>query len=108
MEVVGKIYEFVCTIAHFIADANPVELPTSAGDRTINRLDKLRHSSGPLPTAEIRRSMQKTMQNHAAVFRDGPVLRDGVQKMLDVAKSFGEVGITDRSLTWLEQDWVTG
>lgn len=81
-------------------NANPVELPTSAGDRTINRLDKLRHSSGPLPTAEIRRSMQKTMQNHAAVFRDGPVLRDGVQKMLDVAKSFGEVGITDRSLTW--------
>lgn len=85
---------------HHLSDAKPVDLPKNAGDRTMSRLEKLRQSSGPLLTAQIRTTMQKTMQNHASVFRDGPVLKEGVQKMLDVTKSFGDVGIKDRSLTW--------
>jgi len=35
--------------------------------------DKLRFSDGSTSTAQLRLKMQKTMQNHAAVFRTGDV-----------------------------------
>jgi succinate dehydrogenase (ubiquinone) flavoprotein subunit len=41
-------------------------LPKGAGEATIANLDKLRHSTGPLKTAEIRSNMQNVMQRHAA------------------------------------------
>lgn len=44
---------------------------------SIENLDKLRFANGSLPTAQIRLNMQKIMQNNAAVFRDGPVLKEG-------------------------------
>ena len=34
-----------------------------------------------MTTADIRLNMQKTMQNHAAVFRTGDVLKEGCNKM---------------------------
>lgn len=45
------------------------ELKADAGQDTIARLDKLRHSQGPLSVAQIRSNLQKTMQADAAVFR---------------------------------------
>ena len=44
--------------------------------------------------------MQRVMQNHAAVFRTGESLAEGVQKLDVVHQSFAEVGIADRSLIW--------
>ncbi len=40
------------------------------------------------------------MQNHAAVFRSGDVLDEGVAKLKDVFASFEDVQVTDRSLIW--------
>ncbi len=37
-------------------------LPEGAGDESIARLDKLRNSSGPLSTSQIRSKMQRVMQ----------------------------------------------
>ena len=42
-------------------DSQP-ELPRGAGEATVARLDKLRNSSGPLSTFDIRKNMQRTMQ----------------------------------------------
>lgn len=64
------------------------------------RLDKLRNASGSLSTAEIRDNMQQTMQNHAAVFRTSDSLAEGVEKMTQVAASFADVKVTDRSMVW--------
>src|SRR5690606_28667036 len=50
-------------------------------DRVIDAFDRLRHAKGASPTAEIRRSMQRVMQDHAAVFRTGDVLRQGIGKL---------------------------
>lgn len=44
-------------------------------------IDKLRFAKGNTLTAEVRLAMQKTMQNHAAVFRTGNVLKEGCEKM---------------------------
>ena len=73
-------------------------LPANAGEFSIDNLDKLRHSTGPLSTAEIRGSMQQVMQNHAAVFRVQDKLEEGVIKIDEVCKSMVDVGITDRSM----------
>jgi succinate dehydrogenase / fumarate reductase flavoprotein subunit len=44
--------------------------------------------------------MQKTMQKHAAVFRDSALLAEGVSEMQRVNKSMQDVGVTDRSMIW--------
>jgi succinate dehydrogenase / fumarate reductase flavoprotein subunit len=75
-------------------------LSASDGERAIARFDAIRHAKGPRKTAEIRVEMQRTMQNNCAVFRTAGVLREGVDKIDRVAKSFAELGIADRSLIW--------
>ena len=40
------------------------------------------------------------MQRHAAVFRDGPLLGEGCQRMDEVAGSLGDLRISDRSKVW--------
>ena len=75
-------------------------LPDDAGESAVARLDRLRHAKGDLRTADIRLAMQKVMQNHAAVFRTGESLEEGVHKLADVHASFGQVGVSDRSLIW--------
>ncbi len=71
-----------------------------AGDAAVARLDKLRNAKGALPTADVRLSMQRTMQRDAAVFRTGVSLEDGKRKLGEVFASFAEVKVADRSLVW--------
>jgi succinate dehydrogenase / fumarate reductase flavoprotein subunit len=78
----------------------PLSLPADAGDVAVARLDRLRNADGSRPTAEIRLEMQKIMQNHAAVFRTGESLREGVEKLSRTLASFSDVRIADRGLIW--------
>ncbi|HET6603928.1 MAG TPA: succinate dehydrogenase flavoprotein subunit [Xanthomonadaceae bacterium] len=80
------------------AHHNP--LPPSATDAALANFDGLRNASGATPTAEIRLRMQKTMQNHAAVFREADTLQEGVRRMQEVFASFDDVRVADRSLVW--------
>jgi succinate dehydrogenase / fumarate reductase flavoprotein subunit len=75
-------------------------LPKDAGELAVSRLDRLRNARGGRRTAEVRLDMQRVMQNHAAVFRTGEVLAEGVHKLAAVHASFGDVQVTDRSLVW--------
>ena len=71
-----------------------------AGQNSVARIDKLRNANGARPTSEIRLEMQKVMQGHAAVFRTGEVLDEGVDLLRKTFASFGDVAVTDRSLVW--------
>ncbi len=75
-------------------------LAVGAGQDSIARLDRLRNAKGSLPTARIRLDMQRVMQNHAAVFRTGESLQEGIDKLEAVFASFADVGVVDRSLVW--------
>ncbi len=75
-------------------------LKPGAGEEAVARLDKLRNAKGSLPTAKIRLNMQRVMQDHAAVFRTGESLQEGIDKLEKVFASFADVGVTDRSLVW--------
>lgn len=56
------------------------------------------HAKGGNPTAQIRDRMQRTMQNHCAVFRTGGVLQEGVKRTDAVAIEMSDIRVTDRSL----------
>ena len=75
-------------------------LPQNSAELALTRLDHYRNAKGSTPTAEIRLDMQKTMQKHAAVFRDSALLAEGVEHMQVVNKRMQDVGIADRSLIW--------
>lgn len=68
------------------------------GNRAIERLDHYRHVDGSTPTAQLRGEMQKTMQDHAAVFRTGDVLKEGVVKIDKCFAGKEDLGIEDRSM----------
>ena len=75
-------------------------LANDACDAIIARFDRLRNASGGTSTGQIRSSMQRDMQKHAAVFRSGDSLQEGVDKMNRIFASFEDVGLTDRGLIW--------
>ncbi|MGC3980737.1 MAG: succinate dehydrogenase flavoprotein subunit [Steroidobacteraceae bacterium] len=75
-------------------------LAADAGDFAISRIDKYRNAKGSLKTAEVRLNMQRVMQNHAAVFRTGESLQQGVDKLNQVIGSFSDVSVSDRGLVW--------
>jgi succinate dehydrogenase / fumarate reductase flavoprotein subunit len=78
----------------------PRSFTAHAGEPALARLDRLRHANGSRPTAEIRLEMQKVMQQHAAVFRTGESLREGMQRLVRCIQSFADVRVSDRSLIW--------
>ena len=71
-----------------------------ATDAALARLDRYRHAKGSEPTASLRLKMQKVMQANCAVFRDGPVLEEGVRKITEIWRATQDIGVTDRSLIW--------
>ncbi|MCF8709016.1 succinate dehydrogenase flavoprotein subunit [Rhizorhapis sp. SPR117] len=75
-------------------------LAADSADFALGRLDKFRNAKGGSPTAEVRLDMQRTMQKHAAVFRDSALLSEGVALMQKVNKRMQDISVSDRSLIW--------
>ena len=63
-------------------------------------LDSLRYANGSMSVAEIRHNMQQVMQNNAAVFRDGPVLKEGCKQIGEVYDQMKEIRLFDRGMVW--------
>ena len=76
------------------------ELTRDAADLALSRLDRFRYANGGTATAELRLKMQKSMQTHCAVFRDGKVLAEGVRQIGETWKASDDIRVTDRSLIW--------
>jgi len=75
-------------------------VPDRALDRIVARFDQLRHASGENATAALRMRMQRTMQNHAAVFRTGDSMAEGIHLLEDVFAGFEHVRVSDRGMVW--------
>ncbi|XP_018646201.1 succinate dehydrogenase, putative [Schistosoma mansoni] len=81
-------------------DAGP-ELKPDTGEASIANYEKLRTANGSYPIAQVRLDMQRTMQEYAAVFRDGPTLKEGCKKMYDLyASRMNDLKVSDRSKIW--------
>lgn len=68
-------------------------IPQNAGEASVANLDKVRHLNGSIPTAVLRLNMQKTMQNHAAVFRTAETLQEGCKKMEGLYKDLNNLKV---------------
>ncbi len=75
-------------------------LAADAGQVSVERVDRLRNANGSRSTADIRLEMQKVMQDHAAVFRTGETLHEGVELLRKTFAAFGDVRVYDRSMIW--------
>uniref|UniRef100_P31040-3 Isoform 3 of Succinate dehydrogenase [ubiquinone] flavoprotein subunit, mitochondrial n=1 Tax=Homo sapiens TaxID=9606 RepID=P31040-3 len=72
----------------------------NAGEESVMNLDKLRFADGSIRTSELRLSMQKSMQNHAAVFRVGSVLQEGCGKISKLYGDLKHLKTFDRGMVW--------
>jgi len=80
--------------------ASQPNAPKDVVDRIVDRFDAVRHASGSESTSNVRDHMQRVMQNNAAVFRTGEVLKEGMDKMAEVWQRYQNVKVADRSLIW--------
>jgi succinate dehydrogenase / fumarate reductase flavoprotein subunit len=76
------------------------QVNNSAADSALARFDRIRNASGSTPTSEIRKQMQRCMQNHAAVFREEKVLSEGSTKMTEIWHGYDQLKLNDRTLVW--------
>ena len=87
------------TVATVRPGESHAPLSSEATDRAIARLDRVRWSKGETGAAAIRLALQRIMQRHCAVFRDGPLLDEGLVKFDEiVAMRRNDLGLTDRSM----------
>ena len=74
------------------------KISDSETDRCLDRFDKLRNASGSNSTAELRLSMQKTMQSKCAVFRTEKTLKEGVNEIRKPFEGMDDLSVKDKSL----------
>ncbi|KFM81245.1 Succinate dehydrogenase [ubiquinone] flavoprotein subunit, mitochondrial, partial [Stegodyphus mimosarum] len=91
--------------AHTIAEVDKpgesvLELSPTDGEESVANLDKIRHTNGTTLTSQLRLQMQKTMQTHAAVFRTGNSLKEGVKKMSEIFQGQEDLKVCDRGMIW--------
>ena len=82
------------------ANANQQDLPKGAGDDHLARFDRFRNAKGSTPTAKLRATMQRAMQEDCAVFRTGETLQSGVKRIAEVVAGIADIGVTDRGMIW--------
>ena len=80
--------------------ATQAPLPAGAGEASLARFDKTRHAKGGTKVAALRDTLQRTMQGHAAVFRNSKSLTEGVEKMTKLWGGLEDMQVSDRSLVW--------
>ncbi len=76
------------------------EIPESETQKCLDRFDKLRNADGSNSTAELRLSMQKTMQSKCAVFRTEKNLKEGVDDIRKTYDGIDSISVKDRSLVF--------
>jgi succinate dehydrogenase / fumarate reductase flavoprotein subunit len=80
--------------------AGQAPLPPKAGEASLDRFDRTRYAKGGTKVAELRLTMQRTMQAHAAVFRTAKSMTEGVEKMKQTWSGMTDMSVSDRSLVW--------
>jgi succinate dehydrogenase / fumarate reductase flavoprotein subunit len=76
------------------------DLPADAGAFTAQRLARLENQTGGENVDEVRRDLQRMVQGHAGVFRTDAILKEGVDKVLEIAERVKKTEIKDKSKVW--------
>ncbi|MGB4883379.1 MAG: succinate dehydrogenase flavoprotein subunit [Neisseria sp.] len=76
------------------------ELPANAGNLTEQRLSRLENQTGGENVDQLRNELQRMVQSHAGVFRTDAILKDGVEKIMQMAERVKKTEIKDKSKVW--------
>ena len=74
------------------------EISEQETTKCLDRFDKIRNANGDIGTAELRLSMQKTMQSKCAVFRTEKTLKEGVEEIKKTYDGLNSLSVKDKSL----------
>jgi succinate dehydrogenase / fumarate reductase flavoprotein subunit len=72
-------------------------LPDNAADKTLARLARLENQKDGESVAQVNAALAKTMQTYCGVFRFEDMLRQGVEKIIEVGERVGQTEIKDKS-----------
>ena len=72
-------------------------LPADAADKTLSRMVRLENQKDGENVAQVNAALAKTMQTYCGVFRFEDMLRQGVEKILEVGERIGRTEIKDKS-----------
>ncbi|MDO9600428.1 MAG: succinate dehydrogenase flavoprotein subunit [Azoarcus sp.] len=75
-------------------------LPADAADASLARIARLESQTGGESVFDVGLEMRRTMQKHAGVFRFDQLLKEGVQKIGEVAERAKRTEIADKSKVW--------
>ena len=75
-------------------------LPEDAADVSLARLARLESQTNGESVFDVGMEMRRTMQKHAGVFRFDQLLKEGVQKMGEIAERAKRTEIKDKSKVW--------
>lgn len=75
-------------------------LPADAAERTEARLNRLDNQKNGEDVSLLRTELQRCVQKHAAVFRTDKILKDGVEKLSEIAQRVTQTEIKDKSKVW--------
>ncbi len=75
-------------------------LPADAADVSLARIARLEGQTKGESVHEVGLEMRRTMQKHAGVFRFDSLLKEGVQKIAEVAERAKHTEIKDKSKVW--------
>ncbi len=79
-------------------NSKKIQINFSKTESIIDRFDKIRFNKGESTTGEVRRSMQKVMQEKCAVFRTHDLISRGIEEISEIEKSMDDIGLKDKSL----------
>ena len=68
--------------------------------KALSRFDFFRSARGSISTSELRKEMQKTMQNYCSVFRKKDLLNEGKKRLNKCFNSKSDIQVKDKSLIW--------
>ena len=76
------------------------EIDKRSLNKALDRFNFFKNAKGSIPTSELRKEMQKTMQNYCSVFRNKKLLTEGKSKLDSCFKSKSNIKTSDKSLIW--------
>ena len=76
------------------------EIEKNSLNKALDRFNFFRNAKGSISTSELRKEMQKTMQNYCSVFRNKKLLTEGKSKLDSCFKSKSNIKTSDKSLIW--------
>merc|ERR1712190_636045 len=69
----------------------PVQLPANAGEASLARHEHIRNANGSIPTMELRRELQVSMQTLAPVYRNDKDLKKGKEAIQGIMKKYKDI-----------------